>query len=175
MSREYRFNTFIDQERKILTVRPIGYMPGTYFVDKLFEFYARVDEPWTYNRVTDVRRFDGRLIQEDLDEIAKRWTKLADGRAYHAHVAVVSLDRLQASGSLRSPLSFRMRRCASLRITMRPSTGFSLSTRMLFWPDSEKPGCHNDGTTTFALNSLAHPTPSRLSFSWQPTRLTAER
>jgi hypothetical protein len=69
-------------------------MPGTYFVDKLFEFYARVEEPWTYNRVTDVRRFDGKLIQEDLDEIAKRWMTLADGRPYHAHVAVVSLDRL---------------------------------------------------------------------------------
>lgn len=94
MSREYRFNTFIDNERRILTVRPIGYMPGAYFVDKLFEFYARVDEPWTYNRVNDVRRFDGRLIQEDLNQIADRWKDLARGQAYHAHVAVVSLDRL---------------------------------------------------------------------------------
>lgn len=94
MSREYRFNTFIDTERKILTIRPIGYMPGSYFVDKMFEFYAGVDDLLTYNRVVDVRRFEGRLSQEERDEIARRWAKVVDGQVYHAHVAVVSLDPL---------------------------------------------------------------------------------
>ena len=94
MVSEYRFNSFVDKERKILIVRPIGDMPGAYFVDKLFEFYARVDAPWTFNRVSDLRRFDGKLCQADLDKIAELWVKLADGHAYHAHVAVVSLDRL---------------------------------------------------------------------------------
>ncbi len=93
MSVAYKFNTYTDRERKLLTLRPIGPMPGSVFVEKLFEFYATLEEPWTYGRINDFRRFEGKLAQADLDEIGRRWIELARGRTYKAYVAVVTFDR----------------------------------------------------------------------------------
>lgn len=92
MRNAYRLVVFVDDERKIIIIRPIGDMPGAEFVEKLFEAYEGVTAPWLYSRLCDFRRFDGHLQQHDLDEIVRRWQVLAAGQAYHANVAIISLD-----------------------------------------------------------------------------------
>jgi hypothetical protein len=88
----YRFNFFVDDARKVLTIRPIGPMPARLFIAKLFAAYAKVEAPWTYSRLSDLRRFEWTLADDDIKEIARRWAVLAEGQPYHANVAVVSND-----------------------------------------------------------------------------------
>ncbi len=94
MARDYRFNFFVDNERMVIIIRPIGYMPGSYFVEKLFDAYSKLEAPWRFGRINDFRRFDGHFSPEDLDAIAQGWRELAGGQSYHANVAVVSQDPL---------------------------------------------------------------------------------
>lgn len=92
MGSAYRFNFFVDDDRKVIIIRPIGDMPGSVFVERLFAAYADVTAPWTYGRITDFRRFEGYLDNSDLAEIARRWVEMTVGVTYHAYVAVVSTD-----------------------------------------------------------------------------------
>lgn len=92
MRNAYRLVVFVDDERKVIIIRPIGDMPGTEFVEKLFEAYDRVTAPWLYSRLNDFRRFEGQLSPQDLDDIGRRWRAVAMDHPYHANVAVVSLD-----------------------------------------------------------------------------------
>lgn len=89
-----RLNFLVNAERKVIVIRPIGDMPAASLIDQLFEAYGRVDAPWTYNRLTDFRRYEWFLGEKDICEIAQRWKSLAGGRDYHACVAVVSHDHL---------------------------------------------------------------------------------
>ena len=92
MGSAYRFNVFVDEDRKVIITRPIGDMPGSVFVERLFDAYASVTAPWTYGRISDFRRFEGFLDNSDLAEIARRWKEMTVGIDYHAYVAVVSTD-----------------------------------------------------------------------------------
>lgn len=89
-----RLTFMANPERRLIIVRPIGDLSARAFIDELFAHYASVAEPWTYNRLTDFRRFSGFLSEQNLAEIADRWRALADGHVYHSHVAVVSFDAL---------------------------------------------------------------------------------
>jgi hypothetical protein len=89
-----RLTFMANPERRLIVVRPIGELSARSFIDQLFDHYATVAEPWTYNRLTDFRRFSGFLSDQNLTEIAERWRTLADGHSYHSHVAVVSFDAL---------------------------------------------------------------------------------
>jgi hypothetical protein len=89
----YKLVFMANADLRIIVVRPVGPMPGSDFVEQLFEAYAGVEAPWTYNRLTDFRRFNGYISQADLENIARRWKDLAAGHAYHARVAVLSEDR----------------------------------------------------------------------------------
>lgn len=95
---EARLVFMANPEIGIIVVRPIGYMTGPEFVERLFDAYAGVEAPWTFNRMTDFRRFQGRLNDDDLRAIRDRWQLLAGNRTYRAHVAVVSdnpLDQIR--------------------------------------------------------------------------------
>ena len=87
-----RLTFMANPERRIIILRPIGDLSARDFIDRAFEHYAQIDEPWSYNRLTDVRRFTGYLSDADVAEMAARWGDLTAGHDYHAHVAVVSLD-----------------------------------------------------------------------------------
>jgi hypothetical protein len=87
-----RLNFFVDSVRRTIIYRPIGPMLGPIYVASLFEAYAQVEAPWTYSRLADLRRFEGLLSEDDIQDAAKRWAVLTAGQAYKGHVAVVSLD-----------------------------------------------------------------------------------
>lgn len=87
-----RFNFFCDPEKRLIIVRPIGDMPGTEFVDRLFEAYKPIDRPWTYRRLNDFRRYEGVLSKADLTAMSARWAELTGDRDFETFVAVVSHD-----------------------------------------------------------------------------------
>ncbi len=90
----FRFVFMVNPEKRLIVVRPIGDMPGVDFVDRLFEAYGNVEAPWTFNRLIDLRRFDGHLTDKDHTRINARWRELSAGRDYHAYVAIVSFDAM---------------------------------------------------------------------------------
>jgi len=94
MRDRYRLNFIVDEAHKLVIIRPIGPMPAMEFVEKAFENYCGLHEPWTYRRVNDFRRFESFLDQPALSEIARRWAELTAGITYRARVAVVTNDPL---------------------------------------------------------------------------------
>ena len=94
MSNDYRFNVFTEHARRILIVRVIGPMPSAHFSDRLFSAYDTIDEPWTWNRLIDFRRFEGVIDFEDVEAIAQKWSAMIEGKTFGSRVAFVSLDPL---------------------------------------------------------------------------------
>lgn len=89
-----RLNFIVDEAHRLVIIRPIGDMPAMDFVDQLFDGYRNLDKPWTYRRVTDMRRFEGFIDQEAIDEIARRWNEITAGVTYSAKAALVTTDPL---------------------------------------------------------------------------------
>jgi len=96
MTPEYRFQFYIDAEHRIIVVRVIGHLSVPDFIDKVFERLSQVEEPWTYERLFDLRRWDERLGHTGLQEMAERWAALTEGNIFHARIAVVSFDSAMA-------------------------------------------------------------------------------
>ncbi len=89
MAIRYRFNFIVNDDDRIIIVRPIGDIPGAMLVDLLLNAYSNVTAPWTYNRVNDFRRYEGYLEDVHLAELARRWSEWTAGISYHSHVAIL--------------------------------------------------------------------------------------
>lgn len=89
MNKAYRFNFYVDADHRVLVVRPIGAMPAHEFLDRLFESYGTIAEPWTYNRVMDFRRFRGLLSSADIMEMGRRWMAMVPSDCKCTRLAIV--------------------------------------------------------------------------------------
>jgi len=96
MSMPYRMNVFVDDDRKVMVLRVIGDMPGADYVERLFDAYAQVPDAWNYARLMDFRRFEGMIGFDHVETIVSRWNSITADIDYHAKVAVVSTDPLDA-------------------------------------------------------------------------------
>lgn len=102
---EPRFQHFVLRDEKILVIRVIGAMAHEDMVERLFAVYDTIPEPWTWNRIVDLRRFEAVLTFADIEDLARRWAQLTDGRTYRSKYAVVSADPLEkARVPVASPL-----------------------------------------------------------------------
>lgn len=88
----YRFNFFREPDKRLMIARPVGPMPGSVFVEKLFEAYKTVEAPWLYGRLNDFRRYEGVLSNADIATMAANWAELTSGQNHDWYVAVVSYD-----------------------------------------------------------------------------------
>lgn len=100
MDARHRFHRFIDADRRVIVFRPIGAVTPEAFVEDVFCALGDIAEPWTYNRLFDLRRWDERLRPETVEAMAGRWARLTDGQIFHARIAVVSFD---PSVTIRAP------------------------------------------------------------------------
>ena len=91
-----RFNFIQDEKSRLLIVRPIGDLPGDVFARNVIEAYSRVEAPWTYNRIIDLRRHDGYVSDGDRGRIAAAWAEITAGITYRAYVAMLMHDALEA-------------------------------------------------------------------------------
>ncbi len=87
-----RVNVIVDDQNKLITIRPIGVLPRSEFVDQVFEHLANVEHLGSYSRVRDLRRWQGELDRETEDEISRRWAKATDGQFGETLIAVVTAD-----------------------------------------------------------------------------------
>lgn len=89
-----RLTLSADHESKIFIVRYIGGIDGGEINDSMIDQLARMERPWEYDSVIDMRRHDGTVMSSDIEELATRWNALAQGRDRGRRTAVISEDPL---------------------------------------------------------------------------------
>lgn len=88
---------------RVMILRPIGRVAAEDLVEQFFTSLSRVEQPWLYHRLVDVRRYEGHFSAEHVAMVAKRWQTLRGRHASYAHVALVSphrCDRWHAASPL---------------------------------------------------------------------------
>lgn len=86
-----------DTATRILFVRWIGDMPGRDIVDGMITQMKIMDEPWTYDMIIDLLRFEGHLHVAESDALGQVWRDLAQGRDAGRRSAIVTGDPLLAA------------------------------------------------------------------------------
>lgn len=89
-----RLSFNIDEEQKLIVIRYIGALDGHEIVATLSKNFEAMGDPWLYDMVFDMRRFDGFVPFEELGLLARNWAVLAQGRDMGRKVAIISSDPL---------------------------------------------------------------------------------
>lgn len=92
MTEQFRFNRFVDKARGYIVIRPIGYLSGAEYIERTLEFYRSLGTPWVYNRIIDMRRYEGVVTSQNRADLAAAWGEITSGVDYRTHVAMVMQD-----------------------------------------------------------------------------------
>jgi hypothetical protein len=87
-----RIRFALDETQGILVVRLHGAIEGKAFLDQLEAGLRATPEPWRYDYVTDMRRYDGMTLYSDLAAFSEIWNALAKGRDAGHLSAVITLN-----------------------------------------------------------------------------------
>jgi len=93
MSRS-RLTLSVDEDHKLFVVRYIGEIAGDDITDSLLMQLSRIDKPWEYHTLIDMRRHDAAVLVTEIEDLARRWNEMARGRDAGARIAVISEDPL---------------------------------------------------------------------------------
>ena len=91
MSRS-RLTLSVDEDHKLFVVRYIGHIGGEEINDTMIEQLSKLDRPWQYHTIIDMRRYDAAVLATEIEDLAQRWNALARGRDNGARIAVISED-----------------------------------------------------------------------------------
>ncbi|GGZ45931.1 hypothetical protein GCM10011273_35700 [Asticcacaulis endophyticus] len=75
-------------------MRIIGNMKSTNLVDQIFSAARKLDRPWAWRRLIDLRDFTGFIEFEDIEHLAKRWQFLTRDVIHKGRTAIVSKSAL---------------------------------------------------------------------------------
>ena len=75
-----------------MVVRLPGTIEGKAFLDQLEVGLRATPEPWRYDYVTDMRRYEGMTLYSDLEAFSEIWNALAKGRDAGRLSAVITLN-----------------------------------------------------------------------------------
>lgn len=93
MSRS-RITLSVDEEMKIIIVRYIGDLDGDEVNSNMLQNFAKLDKPWTYDTIMDMRRYNGTIMASEIEELSKGWAQLSQGRDAGYFSAIISDDPL---------------------------------------------------------------------------------
>ncbi|WKL57686.1 hypothetical protein Q1W73_01505 [Asticcacaulis sp. ZE23SCel15] len=93
-STRYRFRVRLDPKRRLVIVRITGNMKSTNLVDQIFSAARKLDRPWAWRRLIDLRDFSGFIEFEDIEHLAKRWQFLTRDVIHKGRTAIVSKSAL---------------------------------------------------------------------------------
>lgn len=93
MSRS-RLTLSVDENHKLFVVRYIGEIAGDDLNDSLLTQLSRLDKPWEYHSIIDMRRHDATVLASEIEDLARRWNQMARGRDTGSRTAVISEDPL---------------------------------------------------------------------------------
>lgn len=93
-SARYRFRVRIDPKRRLVIVRIAGHMNSANLVDQIFSAARKLERPWAWRRLIDLRAFDGFVEYDDIVHLAKRWHYLTRDVIHKGRTAIVSKSPL---------------------------------------------------------------------------------
>lgn len=123
-----RLTLSVDDANRIIVFRYIGGIDGGDINVSMIDQLRQIDQPWDYDNIVDMRRHEGTVTAGEIEELAERWQKLAQGRDHGRLIAIVSDDPLVVA---RLPIS---RAAFSNRIV----EGFSLMEEAMDWIDTQR-------------------------------------
>ncbi|WP_298331621.1 hypothetical protein [Asticcacaulis sp.] len=80
---------------RVIVLRPVGTLPPEDLIEQFFLSLKRVERPWLYHRLVDMRRYDRDFSTEHVTTLAKRWQALRGRHNCYAHVALVCAARCE--------------------------------------------------------------------------------
>ncbi|ADU13027.1 hypothetical protein [Asticcacaulis excentricus] len=80
---------------RVIVLRPVGALPPEVLIEQFFLSLKRVEGPWLYHRLVDMRRYDRDFSSEHVTNLAKRWQGLRGRHKCYAHVALVCASRCE--------------------------------------------------------------------------------
>lgn len=107
-----RLSLTIDEASRLMILRYIGDMEGGEINTSMMQQLAALDQPWTYDTLVDMRRFEGVVLGDEIQELGLRWSLLAQGRDKGRLIAVISDDPLVWARQSLTQAAFPFRRVA---------------------------------------------------------------
>ena len=107
-----RLTLTIDHESRILLMRYIGAIEGEEINLSMMQQLSQLGEPWTFDTIVDMRRYDGVVLGEEIQELGMRWSILAQGRDKGRSIAVISEDPLVWARQSLTQAAFPFRKLA---------------------------------------------------------------
>ena len=123
-----RITLSVDDANRIIMFRYIGGIDGGDVNVSMIDQLAQVDRPWEYDNIVDLRRHEGLVTANEIDELAHRWQSLAQGRDHGRLIAIVSDD----------PLVFARLPISRAAFSNRVVEGFALMEEALCWIDAQR-------------------------------------
>lgn len=93
MTRSHLNISIFPDERHIL-LRPKGELSGTEIGESSLARILEMPDAFTYDRLLDLRRFDGASMSSELAAFGQTWRETAAGRDAGTRTAIVSTDPL---------------------------------------------------------------------------------
>lgn len=75
---------------RVMVLRPVGTLSPENLIEQFFLSLKRIERPWLYHRLVDMRRYDRDFGAEHVNTLAKRWQAVRGRHSCYAHVALVS-------------------------------------------------------------------------------------
>ncbi len=94
MSTRSRLSMTVDEASRIIVLRYLGHIEGEQINSSMMQQLAQLPEPWTYDSIVDMRRYEGVVLADEIQELGMRWALLAQGRDRGHFTAVISDDAL---------------------------------------------------------------------------------
>lgn len=89
-----RLTLSIDTPNQIMLLRYIGGIDGADINVSMIDQLRQVDRPWDYDTIVDLRRHEGLVTADEIEELGRRWQMLAQGRDTGGCIAIVTDDPL---------------------------------------------------------------------------------
>ena len=89
-----RLSLTVDQASRLMILRYIGDMEGGEINTSMMQQLAALDQPWAYDSIVDMRRFEGVVLADEIQDLGMRWAMLAQGRDRNRSTAIISEDPL---------------------------------------------------------------------------------
>ncbi|WP_155908362.1 hypothetical protein [Asticcacaulis sp. YBE204] len=83
----------MNTDLKVIVIRPIGYLSAERLIDNLCDRLLATQEVWRFNRLIDIRRFEGELEARDVEKLARQWRSIRGNHRSFAHMAILRLER----------------------------------------------------------------------------------
>jgi hypothetical protein len=89
-----RLTLSVDTSNRIIVFRYIGGIDGADINVSMIDQLRQVDQPWTYDNIVDLRRHEGLVTADEIEDLGGRWQLMAQGRDAGTCIAIVTDDPL---------------------------------------------------------------------------------